>query len=159
MYLQDLLDFLSAQPADFPVIYQTGEERIGAGYHLTELKAAPVTSIDCGGNVASFSEVTIQILDGQDGDYMKVGKLSAILRHSLKEIPSLNDAEPRVEFAHFNNGLQLHTLGDPIVSGKEIVIPLQTIGAQCKPAAAARAAAPNAATTSCCGTGASASCC
>ncbi|UZD90001.1 DUF6428 family protein [Cognatishimia activa] len=142
MRLTDLLEFLETQPADLPVVYQTSEEIIGSGYHLTELKAAPVTSIDCGGNVASFSEVTIQLLDGQDGDYMMVGKLKGILRHSLKEIPALNDAEPRVEFSHFNNGLQLFTLGEPLVSEGAITLPLLTIGAQCKPAVAARGFAP-----------------
>lgn len=151
MHLNDLIDFLATQPADRPIVYHTAEETIGTGYHLTELKAAPVTSIDCGGNVASFPEVTMQLLDGQDSEYMKVGKLLAILRHSLKEIPALNDAETRVEFSHFNNGLQLYTLGDPQVNEEAVTLPLVTIGAQCKPAVAARALSPKAAQTGCCG--------
>ncbi|SHG60129.1 DUF6428 family protein [Cognatishimia maritima] len=161
MHLNDLADFLAEQPADFPVVYHTADATIGAGYHLTELKSAPVTSIDCGGNVARFSEVTMQLLDGRDGAYMKAGKLLGILRHSLKEIPALNDAEARVEFSHSNNGLELFALGEPKVDRKVVTLPLIALGAQCKPAVAARSRSVSPAQSGCCGaaSGSGGGCC
>ena len=139
MNLSALGELLETAPADLPVVYFTDSSAIGAGYHLTELKAAQVSSIDCGGNVDHFPEVTMQLLDGQCGRHMNVQKLSRILQHSLKELPELNSSEVKVEYSPNNEGLQVFSLGEPDITDFEVRVPLIQMGAVCKPALAAGA--------------------
>lgn len=139
MKLSAFGELLETAPADLPVVYYTDSTAIGAGYHLTELKAARVSSIDCGGNIDHFPEVTMQLLDGQYGRHMNVQKLSRILQHSLKELPELNSSEVKVEFSPNNEGLQVFSLGEPDITDFEVRVPLIQMGAVCKPALAAGA--------------------
>ncbi|CUI61713.1 hypothetical protein TA5113_00945 [Cognatishimia activa] len=149
MKLSAFLKALGPSPVDLPVIYFTDEAAIGAGYHLTELKSAPTTSIDCGGNINHFHEVTLQLLDGSVGKHMTAGKLTKILLHSLKTLPDLDWADVKVEFAPNNEGLQLFLLGEPIVTDFEVRVPLIADGAVCKPAALGGDCVPSL-TGSCC---------
>jgi len=135
MKLSAFLNALGPAPVDHPVIFTAGDTAIGAGYHLTELKSAPATSIDCGGNINHFHELTMQLLDGHDGTYIHAGKLTKILLHSLKTLPDLDWADVKVEFSPKNEGLQLFLLGQPVVTEQEIKVPLTPAGAVCKPAA------------------------
>jgi len=153
MRLSTLVTRLDTAPADLPVIYFTDKTAIGVGYHLTEIKAAQVSGIDCGGNSSHFHDVTLQLLDGQIGRHMSVQKLVGILKHSLKELPDLDWADVKVEFSPGNEGLQIFSLGDPIITDFEIRLPLTPVGAVCKPALAVGAACGPAACktqTACC---------
>lgn len=139
MKLSALAKHLDGLPADLPVVFFTENIAIGAGYHLTELKAAQVSGIDCGGNINHFHEVTMQLLDGQYGRHMSAQKLRSILKHSLRELPDLDWADIKVEFSPNNEGLQVFSLGDPLTTEFEIRLPLAPEGAVCKPALAAGA--------------------
>lgn len=139
MKLSALLKTIEAAPPETPVIYATQTATIGKGYHLTEIKAAQISGIDCGGNMSHYHEVTMQLLDGSYGRYMTSQKLSRILQHSLKKLPELDKAEVRVEFSPNNEGLQIFSLQDPELSQSGIRLPLLPEGAVCKPALAAGA--------------------
>lgn len=151
MTLHDFLDALHDHPADAPLVFTTAEGSIGAGYHITELKALEVKSIDCGGRTSAWTEVQIQLLDGQSGTHLSTGKSAKILEHSLKTIPELASGELSIEFAPGNHGLRRYIPTQLIWAEGHVEMRLTEDGATCKPAAFA------ANTTSCCG--ASARCC
>lgn len=132
--LSELVQTLSDARPDLPATFRTGAAEIGAGYHVTELKLADIDSIDCAGRRARWSEALLQLLDGQDGQRLTAGKVAAILRRSLAEIPGLADAPLAVEFAHGNRGLARYRLGTPEFAGSRIVLPLIDERALCKPA-------------------------
>ncbi|MEO1026628.1 MAG: DUF6428 family protein [Pseudomonadota bacterium] len=132
------IDFFRAQlrDADFErrLVFTTGEREIGAGYHVTELKLANVTGIDCGANQSSWIESTIQLLDGHGGTHMKVGKFAAIVDQSVRAIPGLGEAELHVEYAPENAGKHLYHVGGVERSENVIRVMLQNDQARCKPA-------------------------
>ena len=150
-----LLSKLTALPGDHALIFETPAGPIGRGYHITELKHARITSIDCGGRIAEWQEASLQLLDGAQGAPLTVGKAAAIITQSLARVPGLKDSPLHVEFAHGNQGLKLYHLSDPRPGDGTTVLHLTDAPAQCKPAAE-HAQAPG--KTACC-TPAPAVCC
>ena len=141
--LSELLSVLNDQRPDLRAVFHTADTEIGPGYHVTELKLADIESVDCGGRRAQWSEAQLQLLDGQDGERLTVGKVASILQRSLAAIPRLADAPMSVEFAPGNRGLGRYRLGKPLAAGEKLLLPLVEDRAQCKPAVE----------LSCCGAG------
>lgn len=133
--LSDLIGSLAGARPDLPAIFLADGAEIGAGYHITELKLADISSIDCGGRQTRFAETQMQLLDGQDGEALTVGKVGSILNRSVDALPGLAEAPLSVEFAHGNRGLGRYRLGAPEVSGGQVRLPLLEDRAQCKPMA------------------------
>lgn len=152
---QSLLDGLQKMPADLPLVFQTGEGTIGAGYHVTEFKVAKVGSIDCGGRLASWTEAALQLLDGQGGSHMKVGKFNNILEQSIARLTGLGESPLQVEFAHKNQGMRIYDLAAPELSGRAVAVRLRDVRAHCKPALEHVAATDK---SGCCGSSASGCC-
>lgn len=134
MSLQNLLTQLREKSSDAPLVFSTKDGDIGGGYHVTELKSAQITSIDCGGNVADWTETTLQILDGGDGPHMTVGKFTAIVTHSLKAIPALADTPLFAEFAPKNAHLSRYDMALSPTDMSKAEIRLTDMQALCKPA-------------------------
>lgn len=134
MTLRALDTNLSAFPDQTKVIFETDSGRIGGGYHLTELKLAQVTSIDCGGQMDSWTEASLQLLDGPIGDHMTAAKFRAIISHSLDRIAGLGDVSLSVEFAPQNAGLRLYEIADVQDSDGAAIVALREKTALCKPA-------------------------
>lgn len=157
MTLQEMLSALEGMPGDAPVLFETETGPVARGYHVTELKRAAITSIDCGGRVASWDEAALQLLDGpQDsevGAHMAAGKLCAILRRCLAGVPGLGAAPLSVEFAPGNVGLRLYEPGLPEHVDGEVRLRLTERRALCKPAARVGRRTPETPTArvACCG--------
>ena len=134
MNLNDLQSRLENIPIEIPLIFVTGEGPIGAGYHVTELKLANIVSIDCGAQTESWSETTLQLLDGHGDANMPVGKFRAIVRQSIESVEGLALSPLRVEFSHGNAGLQIFELQGPEISESEVTLTLVPVQARCKPA-------------------------
>lgn len=149
--LAELLPQLSAAPADAPVVFRTPQGEIGAGYHLTELKLAQINSIDCGGNLNDWTETQLQVLDGQIGAHLQVGKITEILQRSAKALPGLMEARLSIETAPGNQGLGRYSIGSVQVSDDRVLVDLSADRATCKPVQSM--------TMSCCAAGAAQSAC
>lgn len=130
----NLLTDLQNQDPAHPLIFMTDEGEIGAGYHVTELRHSFSKGIDCGGNIESWQETRLQLLDGQGVTHMSVGKFGNIVKKSLSSLPELADAPLLIEFGHGNNGLTLMSLDAPEVQGDTVVLRLGDARAVCKPA-------------------------
>lgn len=140
MNLNDVIAALSDAPDTSPLVFTTAEGEVGAGYHVTELKLAQITGIDCAARVSKWTEASLQLLDGAPLDseegraHMPLGKFLGILRQSEWKVPGLGDAPLKVEFAHGNEGLRTFELGKPEITDDRVVIRLQGSHAVCKPA-------------------------
>lgn len=154
--LTNVLSQLNTQDEAQPLVFVTDEGAIGGGYHVTELKQAKMTSIDCGGNVADWGETIIQLLDGQSGTHMHVGKFVGIANQSMKRLSALGDAKLYFEFTHKNKGLRRYRANALRANGDGVTIFLEEERALCKPAAAL---AVTSQTSGCCGNDAGARCC
>lgn len=150
MTLTDLLTALADAPQEAALVFVTSKGEIGTGYHVTELRHAEITGIDCGGVVSRWGEAILQLLDGGGRDHMAVGKFLAIAAKSITQVPELSAAPLRVEFAHGNAGMSIYALGEVAVVRGRAMVTLTPERALCKPAV--RAFGPEAA--HCCGAGA-----
>lgn len=128
-----LLADLRQQDPDKPLILTTDRGTAGAGYHVTELRHSLSTGIDCGGQIDSWHEARLQILDGSGGSHMPVGKLCGILEKSLSALPQLAEAPLLVEFGHDNAALTLMSVGAPQAQADHVTPPLGHAHAVCKP--------------------------
>ncbi len=155
---ESLLKTLKTMPPDAQLVFETDAGLIGNGYHVTELKSAHVTSIDCGARVSEWTEASLQLLDGDgDGDnLMTVGKFSKIAAQSIHRIEALGSSPLHVEFAHRNEGLRIYQIAEPTLKGGKVSVRLSEDAAHCKPAldAAARQAG-----ATCCQSGSAGSAC
>lgn len=151
-----LLESLNAFPVDAPLVFRTEVGPIGDGYHVTELKHAQITSIDCGARVAEWSEAALQLLDGRGGGHMAVGKFAGIVRQSIRRVKALAECPMHVEFAHGNSGLRIYQLSGPRLEEGAVAFHLAEGRAHCKPALEQVAAGREG---GCCGAGAQTQCC
>lgn len=82
MTLGGLLQALEAtRGASLSFVYEGRQTR--PGYHVTEMKYARMTSVDCGGNPESWTETIFQIWDIEvsvTGQTMAIDKLLGIIR-------------------------------------------------------------------------------
>ena len=137
-----LLLALRTLPSAAPLTFQTDAGPIGKGYHVTELKLAHVTGIDCAARMAHWTEAAIQLLDGSVGDQMTVGTFIGILDQSIRNVDGLGPAPLKIEFAHGNDGMHLFLAADPILEDGRVLISLGGAQATCKPAASQACCAP-----------------
>ncbi|MGI9394843.1 MAG: DUF6428 family protein [Boseongicola sp.] len=158
MNLNTFLSSLSSMPADAPLVFATDLGEIGSGYHVTEFKHANITGIDCGARRSEWSEASMQLLDGHEGDHMKAGKLARILELSLGQVPGLGAAEFHVEFAHRNQGMRKYFADKPELKGDKVYVQMDETTAVCKPASEmgvecgpSNCCPPKAQSVSCCG--------
>jgi hypothetical protein len=77
---------------------------IHAGYHLTELKAASLQTVDCGGQRNHWQETIVQLWvpPEADDDYMTAAKFLQIFDKVRGMIPLDLAAEIRVEYGDEN---------------------------------------------------------
>lgn len=151
---------LSGYPSDAPLVFQTRDHTIKGGYHVTELKVAEMTGIDCGGKITRWSEASMQIMDGFGGPHMPVGKFLGLLGHSIRSVQGLGDEAAFVEFSPMNVGLRSYQIGSVSLQDNRVIIALKDRGPMCK--AAERVAVPAAevvAKATCCGISLPTRCC
>ncbi|MEL6792673.1 MAG: DUF6428 family protein [Pseudomonadota bacterium] len=140
MTLDDLLSQLETADSAAPVLISADGAPIGDGYHITELKRADVTSIDCGGRISSWREAELQIFDGAGGGAMPAGKMAGIIRKSVAAVEGLGGAPLRVEFGAENRGLRRYSLSELTIDSGVVEIALISDRAACKPMADALSA-------------------
>ena len=134
MNLVELLSGLQPHLANDPLVFHVGDQQIGKGYHVTELRHSTSTGIDCGGTIEAWQEARLQLLDGPGKAHMTVGKFRDILARSLGKLPALGEAPLLVEYAPENKGLRLLSPAEPVSGNGRVLIELRDNRAVCKPA-------------------------
>ena len=124
-----------AQPEDI-LSFKTPNGPLRTGFHLTELKQANFKSIDCCGRLSDWKETHLQILDGEGGPEMTVGKAIRIIHASVNAIEGLENAPLVIEFGHDNLGMMRYEPKNISRSAGTVSIDLAPVTAVCKPALA-----------------------
>lgn len=141
--LADLAAVLSPYAA-LPLVFSFRGEDIRPGYHVTELKAARIDSIDCGGRVAAFRETVVQLLDGRrDAQevHMTAGRFLAIADRSRAALPGLADAPLIFEYGPGNRPALRLAIARIERTEAALRVHLSALHAACRPALEARTAA------------------
>lgn len=108
---------------------------VDASYHITEIKQAPITSVDCGGVMNTWTEVIIQLwepVSEGNREAMKVDKALVIVNLVEKTMPLHPSAMVKIEFGNQQfDTRQLIPKGFIIADGN-LVVDLRPDTVQCK---------------------------
>jgi Family of unknown function (DUF6428) len=141
-----------------PLIFSYAGRQIASGYHVTEVKAALLSSIDCGGAPEEWHETVIQLWDvPQEGaTHMTAGKFMGILAQVTQRLERGLEGHLFFEVGDSARAMQLFTTGSVANLADHIAVDLEPRRATCKPLERGlQLAAPDDAaccgTTACCG--------
>ncbi|NER09656.1 hypothetical protein SAMN06265375_101828 [Muriicola jejuensis] len=136
MKTSEFLELLREHSSKALVFEYGSGQRIGANYHITEVKNISVESVDCGGRSDSWRETVIQLWENPgEADkrtYLSTYKARAILDrvHALKPM----DTEAVLRFEYGNSSFhtaQLYVKGAK-TDGRELTFTLQSAPTLCK---------------------------
>lgn len=124
------------QNTDRELQFQYAENKwVDASYHITEIKQAPITSVDCGGVMTSWTEVIIQLHEPtgkQQLSAMKVAKALNIINVVEKSLPINPLGIVKIEFGNTTFDTRQLLPNHIIIDGENLVIDLRPDTVQCK---------------------------
>lgn len=116
--------------------FQYAENKwVNASYHITEIKQAPITSVDCGGVVNNWTEIIVQLFEPtneQEASAMKVNKALSIINVVEKALPLDETAMVKIEFGNSTFDTRQMLPNNITVDGENLVVDLQPDAVQCK---------------------------
>jgi hypothetical protein len=121
---------------DLDLQFQYAEGKmVDAAYHITEIKQAPITSVDCGGVMNNWTEIIVQLWvpenDNQERS-MKVGKALSIINVVEKMMPIDVDGTVKIEFGNSEFDTRQMFPNEIIADANNLVIDLRPDAVQCK---------------------------
>src|SRR6266436_10179581 len=104
MKTNEFISELRRAPENQLVFVDGNGHAVDAGYHLTELKAASLDTVDCGGQANQWQETIVQLWvpANPDNDYMSADKFLKIFDKVRGMIPLNFDTAIRVEYGDEN---------------------------------------------------------
>jgi hypothetical protein len=116
--------------------FQYAEDKwVDASYHITEIKQAPITSVDCGGVLNNWTEIIVQLWEPsakQQERAMKVRKALSIIEIVEKKLPLDGSAIVKIEFGNSQFDTRQMYPGSIIADGENLIVDLQPDFTQCK---------------------------
>ncbi len=110
-------------------------KRVDASYHITEIKQAPITSVDCGGVLNKWTEIIVQLWEPENQQQlraMKVKKALSIIDIVEKVLPLDNAATVKIEFGNSAFDTRQMFPNEIIFDGEDLIIDLRPDAVQCK---------------------------
>lgn len=114
--------------------YEAGKF-VDASFHITEIKLAPITSVDCGGLMNKWTEVIVQLWEPSVKEAereMKVSKALSIVDIVEKMLPLDEEAIVKIEFGNSQFDTRQMFPADITVDGDNLVVNLSPDFVQCK---------------------------
>ena len=104
MKTNEFISELRRAPESQLVFVDGNGHAVHTGYHLTELKAASLDTVDCGGQANQWQETIVQLWvpTNPDNDYMSADKFLKIFDKVRGMIPLNFDTAIRVEYGDEN---------------------------------------------------------
>ena len=113
-----------------------GQALVPAGYHVTEVKAVTIESMDCGGKANAWKETVVQLMDGTPDEahagFMTTQKFLDIYDRVAARIPVHGEAEIRFEYGNVSSPAMQYQLVSVDVQAERVVVELQVPGVMCK---------------------------
>lgn len=116
--------------------FQYGTDKwVDASYHITEIKQAPITSVDCGGVMNAWTEIIVQLWEPEIADSdraMKVGKALSIVELVEKTLPLNPLGTVKIEFGNSEFDTRQMFPNEISVEGDNLIVNLHPDAVQCK---------------------------
>lgn len=125
--IQNRDKFLQFQYADGEFVHPS--------FHITEIKQAPIVSVDCGGQMNSWTEVIVQLWEPQAKEAhrsMRVSKALSIINLVEKSLPLNPVATVKIEFGNFKFDTRQMYPGELVAKGDSFTVSLTPDYTQCK---------------------------
>ncbi|WP_229215344.1 DUF6428 family protein [Dyadobacter bucti] len=126
---------------------------VDSSYHITEIKQAPIVSVDCGGQMNSWTEVIVQLWEPSVKEVdrsMKVDKALKIVNLVEKTLPLNPNATVKIEFGNSKFDTRQMYPGEFIVDGEAFTVNLVPDFTQCKALTRNQSCGTSSAEASCC---------
>lgn len=111
------------------------EKRVHPSFHITEIKQANITSVDCGGKKNVWSEIIVQLWEPSIPDSespMKISKALTIIDLVEKTLPLNPNSPVKIEFGNDTfDTRQMHP-HDFEIKNDEIIVKLTADKTECK---------------------------
>ena len=110
-------------------------EFVHPSFHITEIKQAPIVSVDCGGQMNTWTEVVVQLWEppNQEADRsMKVSKALSIIDLVEKSLPLNPIATVKIEFGNSRFDTRQMYPGELMSEGDRFTVSLMPDYTQCK---------------------------
>ena len=108
---------------------------VDASYHITEIKQAPIVSVDCGGVMNNWTEVIMQLYEpviSETDRAMTVSKALSIIDVVEKMLPLNPDATVKIEFGNSKFDTRQMYPGELLTEGDSFTVNLVPDFTQCK---------------------------
>ncbi|MEO3434756.1 DUF6428 family protein [Inquilinus sp. CAU 1745] len=130
----ELLGFL-ADHSDKPLVFLYDGRPVRPGYHVTEVKAARFSALDCGANPEAWPEIFVQLwdVDEQPRQHMPAGKFKAIITKVSDHVALEADAKLTFEVSDGIAPMRLYKAGSPEIVDSRVHVALAPRPASCKP--------------------------
>jgi len=124
------------QHPDLDLQFQYAEGKlVDAAYHITEIKQAPITSVDCGGVLNAWTEIIMQLWvpEGEQQERpMKVGKALSIVSIVEKMLLLDPNGTVKIEFGNSEFDTRQMFPNEMLVNGNALTVDLRPDAVQCK---------------------------
>jgi hypothetical protein len=121
---------------DYTLQFQyAANNRVDPSYHITEIKQAPIVSVDCGGVMNSWTEIIIQLWEpsGKNNERaMPVSKALSIVKLVEKSLPLNPLGVVKIEFGNSQFDTRQMYPGEFLVEGDDLIVHLSPDFTQCK---------------------------
>jgi hypothetical protein len=108
---------------------------VDRSFHITEIKQAPIVSVDCGGVMNSWTEVIVQLWEppvSQTERSMLVSKALKIVNLVEKSLPLNPNAVVKIEFGNSKFDTRQMYPGELLPEGDSFIVNLVPDFTQCK---------------------------
>ena len=108
---------------------------VNANYHITEIKQAPIVSVDCGGVMNAWTEIIIQLwepTEQETGRAMQVKKALSIINLVESKLPLNPNGIVKIEFGNSAFDTRQMFPVEFKIDGENLVLDLTPDATQCK---------------------------
>ncbi|RBL91185.1 DUF6428 family protein [Chitinophaga flava] len=108
---------------------------VDASYHITEIKQAPITSVDCGGKMNAWTEIIVQLWEPEEQQTdraMAVHKALKIVNLVEASLPLNPNAVVKIEFGNSAFDTRQMYPNEIVADGENLIVNLQPDATQCK---------------------------
>lgn len=132
---QTFKEQLQANP-QLTLQFQYADDKwVDAAYHITEIKQAPITSVDCGGVMNAWTEIIVQLWEPaneQQDKAMQVEKALSIVSLVEKALPLNPTGIVKIEFGNSQYDTRQMLPKAIFVSDDNLIVDLRADTVQCK---------------------------
>ena len=118
-----------------PLIFDYGNARVPAGYHVTEVKAVSFQTMDCGGKSDAWTETIVQLWNPDATDkkeFMSAKKFLSIFERAASGVPVTTTAELKLEYGNETVPAINYHVGNLTLEDGNLIVKLEPPRVQCK---------------------------